>query len=90
MCSTEAALRPTPGRQQAVHQPAAAVETLPTGVGRSRWPRDWRRHMQTWCPPPPAALLAAGPGPVAPIKCSAKSGLGVRLTSWVWRQGFLH
>ena len=28
--------------------------------------------MQTWCPPALAALLAAGPGPVAPIKCFAE------------------
>ena len=59
-------------RHFSTSQPAAAVETLPTGVGRSRWPRDWRRHMQTWCPPALAALLAAGPGPVAPIKCFAE------------------
>mgnify|MGYP001212702296 CR=1 FL=1 len=36
------------------------------------WHAQWHRHMQTWCPPAPAALLAAGPGPVAPIKCFAE------------------
>ena len=46
--------------------------------------------MQTWYPPAPAALPAAGPGPVAYIKRSAGLGLGADYSGWVWLCIILH